>query len=89
MYFADFRRNNSVFIQNNGGFEKYQLQKKFIFWQLVMKIENFAILGKITACLRKRKKTHTLKTINRKVSQTLQIFDNMVLYLRKKIMHVK
>ena len=41
-YFAGFRPNNSVFMQNSCGFNKYQLWKKFIFWQLVAKILNCA-----------------------------------------------
>ena len=28
-------------MQNDSGFEKYKLQEKFIFWQLVVKIEHF------------------------------------------------
>ena len=45
MNFANFCQNNSVFMQNYRGFKKYQLQKKFIFRQIVAKIANFPILG--------------------------------------------
>ena len=56
-YFTDFQKINSVFTENDCGLEKYELRKKFIFRQLVMKIANFAvILDKITAYLHKRNK---------------------------------
>ena len=41
-YHAGFQKNNSVFMQNEHGFKRYHLWKKFIFWQLVTKITNFA-----------------------------------------------
>ena len=37
--FADFQKNDDVFMQKNHAFKKYQLQEKLIFSQLV---ENFA-----------------------------------------------
>ena len=40
--FFSFWRGKSVFEQNHRGFKNYQFRKKFIFWQLVAKISNFA-----------------------------------------------
>ena len=56
-YFASFQRNNSVIVQNDCGFKKYQLWKKFIFWQLVAKISNFTdIRGNNEVFMQKKKK---------------------------------
>ena len=46
----------SVFTQSDHEFKKYQLQKKYIFQQLGMKIANFADISEITAYLGKGKK---------------------------------
>ena len=42
MCFAGFWQNNNVFTQNDHGFKKISIAEKFIFWQLVVKITNFA-----------------------------------------------
>ena len=41
-YHAGFRKNKSVFMQNDCGFKRYHVQEKFIFQQLVAKFANFA-----------------------------------------------
>ena len=43
-------------MQNDHGFNKYQLQKKFIFWQFVAKIANFADIRNNSTFMQKEKK---------------------------------
>ena len=60
-YHAGFRKNNSIFTQNDRGFKRYYLQKKFIFWQLVVKIANFVDYRTNNSLFTKKKKQHILK----------------------------
>ena len=56
VYFVSFQRNNRVIAQNGHGFKKYQLWKKFIFWQLVAKITNFTDIRQNNMLKQKKKK---------------------------------
>ena len=86
--FAGFQQKNSVFTQNYHGFKKYQLQKKFIFWQLGG--ENAIINQNNNLFTQKRKQQQTnkkahFKTISHEKSKILPIFDEMLAYLEKKL----
>ena len=77
-----------MFQLNDYGFKKYQLRKKFIFWQLVAKIANFTDIRQNNSIFAKKKKekhlfyTPFIHTGGEK-SQSLIIFDEIA-YLRKK-----
>ena len=59
MYFASFQQNNSEFKQNDHGFKKYLLRKKFVFLQLVTKIAYFAYIRPNNSIfMQKKKNTH-------------------------------
>ena len=59
MYFPGFWRNNIAFTLNDHEFERYQLQEKFIFWQLVAKTANFADIKQNNSVFTQKKKKQT------------------------------
>ena len=56
-----FWRNNSAFMQSDHEFKKYQLWKKYIFWQLGTKIANFADIWQNNSVFTQKKKWAFLK----------------------------
>ena len=71
-------------MQTDHGFKKYQLQKKFIFMQLVAKIDNFADIRQNNCISEQKKKSVHFKTNSREKSQIFQIFEEL-----QKIVHFK
>ena len=60
MYYAGFQRNSSIFVQDDRAFKKYLLRKKFLFWQVVVKLANFAKIRQNNNLFKKKKKKKSL-----------------------------
>ena len=74
--FISFWQIINALTQNDRGFEKYELRKKFIFRQTVVKIANFAvILGKITEYLGKRNKKNKTRVLKLSVTGNHEFYQ--------------
>ena len=81
MYFASFWRNNSVFVQSNHEFKKYQLQKKYILPILGEKQRTYA--------RGKKKENAHFKTTKAQEIKNFTGFRRNGRVLMQKIVHLK
>ena len=68
MYFAGFQRSNRVFMENDRGFKKFQLQKKFIIQQIVKKIAKFFNIRQNNSIFTQKEKKKHLKSMSQEIT---------------------